>query len=99
MSLKLNIYFTEKIELKEFKQKLKNSLLRKIWAGVMTLSQRIIINLLIYRLITVMKNFKKENVYDILLVLNYNMAPIKRNKGSAIFIHVAKKTTKKQRDV
>ena len=41
------------------------------------------------------KLYKKENVYDILLVLNYNMAPIKRNKGSAIFIHVAKKKLQK----
>ncbi len=36
------------------------------------------------------KLFKKENTYDIILVLNYNMKPIKKNKGSAIFIHVAK---------
>ena len=36
------------------------------------------------------KLFKKENTYDIILVLNYNMEPIKKNKGSAIFIHVAK---------
>ena len=37
------------------------------------------------------KLFKRENVYDIILVLNYNMRPIKKNKGSAIFIHIAKK--------
>ena len=37
------------------------------------------------------KLFRRENVYDIILVLNYNMRPIKKNKGSAIFIHVAKK--------
>ena len=41
------------------------------------------------------KLFKKENTYDIILVLNYNMNPIKKNKGSAIFIHVAKKNYKK----
>ena len=39
--------------------------------------------------------FKKENIYDIILVLNYNMRPIKKNKGSAIFIHVSKKNFKK----
>lgn len=34
--------------------------------------------------------YKKNNIYDIILVLNFNMQPIKKAKGSAIFIHVAK---------
>ena len=37
------------------------------------------------------KLYIRENIYDIILVLDYNMKPIKKNKGSAIFIHVAKK--------
>ena len=41
------------------------------------------------------KLYKKENIYDIVLVLNFNMSPTKKNKGSAIFIHVAKKNYKK----
>ena len=41
------------------------------------------------------KLFRKENIYDIILVLDYNMNPIKKNKGSAIFIHIAKKNYKK----
>ena len=41
------------------------------------------------------KLYKKENIYDIIIVLNYNMHPIIKNKGSAIFIHVAKKNYKK----
>ena len=41
------------------------------------------------------KLFKRENIYDIILVLNYNMNPVKKNKGSAIFIHVAKNNFKK----
>ena len=41
------------------------------------------------------KLFKKENIYDIILVLNYNMRPVKKNKGSAIFIHITKKNYKK----
>lgn len=36
------------------------------------------------------KLYIKENIYDIILVLNYNMQPVKRDKGSAIFIHIAK---------
>ncbi len=41
------------------------------------------------------KLYKRENSYDIILVLNYNMKPIKKNKGSAIFIHVANKNYRK----
>ena len=41
------------------------------------------------------KLYKKESIYDIIVVLNYNMHPVKKNKGSAIFIHIAKKNYKK----
>ena len=41
------------------------------------------------------KLYKKENIYDIILILDYNMNPIYRNKGSAIFIHISKKNYKK----
>ena len=43
------------------------------------------------------KLFIKKNIYDIVLVLDYNMNPIRKNKGSAIFIHVANKDYKKTR--
>ena len=45
------------------------------------------------------KLYKKENVYDIILVLDYNMSPVIKNKGSAIFIHISKKIIKKLRGV
>mgnify|MGYP001169618279 FL=1 len=41
------------------------------------------------------KLFKKGNLYDIVIVLDYNMNPIRKNKGSAIFIHVARKSFNK----
>ena len=41
------------------------------------------------------KLYKKDNVYDIILVLNYNMNPVVKNKGSAIFIHVTKANYRK----
>ena len=37
------------------------------------------------------KLYRKDNVYDLILVLNYNTRPIIKNKGSAIFIHITKK--------
>ena len=39
---------------------------------------------------TAEKLYRKDRIYDLILVLNYNMNPIKKGKGSAIFIHIAK---------
>ena len=35
------------------------------------------------------KFYRKDNLYDIIAILNYNTKPIIKNKGSAIFIHIA----------
>jgi L,D-peptidoglycan transpeptidase YkuD (ErfK/YbiS/YcfS/YnhG family) len=37
------------------------------------------------------KLWRKDNIYDVAIVLNYNLNPVKKNKGSAIFLHIAKK--------
>ena len=41
------------------------------------------------------KLHRKDSVYDIIVVLNYNLNPIIKGKGSAIFLHVAKKNYNK----
>ena len=41
------------------------------------------------------KLYKKDNTYDIIVVLDYNMNPIIKNKGSAIFIHIARRNYRK----
>ena len=38
------------------------------------------------------KLYRSDNIYDIFFVLDFNTNPIKKNKGSAIFIHIAKKS-------
>ena len=35
--------------------------------------------------------YRRDTIYDLILVLNYNMKPTIKNKGSAIFIHITKK--------
>jgi len=37
------------------------------------------------------KLWRKDNIYDLIIVINYNLNPIKKNKGSAIFLHISKK--------
>jgi L,D-peptidoglycan transpeptidase YkuD (ErfK/YbiS/YcfS/YnhG family) len=37
------------------------------------------------------KLYRKDHVYDLVAVINYNTKPIIKNKGSAIFLHLAKK--------
>ena len=39
--------------------------------------------------------FRKDNLYDIVVIINYNINPIIKGKGSAIFIHVAKRKYEK----
>tara|TARA_B100001057_G_scaffold39591_1_gene35622 strand:- start:228 stop:740 length:513 start_codon:yes stop_codon:yes gene_type:complete len=35
--------------------------------------------------------YLKENIYDIVVVIDYNLNPVKKKRGSAIFLHIAKK--------
>ena len=37
------------------------------------------------------KLYIKTNIYDIIVVLDFNLKPIKKKKGSAIFLHISKK--------
>ena len=37
------------------------------------------------------KLYLKTNIYDIIVVLDFNLKPIKKGKGSAIFLHISTK--------
>ena len=41
------------------------------------------------------KLYRNDRIYDLLVVLNYNTKPIIKNKGSAIFLHIAKNNYEK----
>ena len=41
------------------------------------------------------KLYRNDNLYDLIAVLNYNINPIIKNKGSAIFLHIAKNSYQK----
>jgi L,D-peptidoglycan transpeptidase YkuD (ErfK/YbiS/YcfS/YnhG family) len=43
------------------------------------------------------KLYRKDKIYDLILALNYNYKPAIRNKGSAIFIHIANQNYKSTR--
>ena len=93
---KIKYLLYRKDRVKKIKSKLKKIIIKKDM-GWCDDSKSILYN----KLIKLPFNYKYEklyrsnNIYDIILVLNYNMNPVKKNKGSAIFIHVAKKQYKK----
>ena len=41
------------------------------------------------------KLYRRDNIYNLIAILNYNMNPTVKRKGSAIFIHVSKNSYKK----
>jgi L,D-peptidoglycan transpeptidase YkuD (ErfK/YbiS/YcfS/YnhG family) len=41
------------------------------------------------------KLYRDDNLYDLIVVLSYNTNPIIKNKGSAIFMHIAKNSYEK----
>ena len=37
------------------------------------------------------KLWLKENIYDVIIIIDYNLKPVVKNRGSAIFLHIAKR--------
>ena len=40
------------------------------------------------------KLWRKDNIYDVIIVIDYNLSPVIKNKGSAIFLHIANRKYK-----
>ena len=37
------------------------------------------------------KLWRKDSIYDVIIILNFNLNPVKKKAGSAIFLHICKK--------
>jgi len=37
------------------------------------------------------KLWLKKNIYDVIIIIDYNLKPVVKNRGSAIFLHIAKR--------
>jgi len=40
------------------------------------------------------KLWRKDSIYDVIIVIDYNLNPVIKNKGSAIFLHIANRKYK-----
>ena len=88
---KLGPVYYRKDRLSKFKTNLKKIIInnKMAWCDDVKskfYNQRIIIN----KKIKYEKMFRKNNDYDLLIPIQYNTSKPKRNKGSAIFLHLTK---------
>ena len=92
---KLKYILYRKDRIFNIKTKLKKIIIKKNM-GWCDDSNSIYYNKIIYNLTKYKseKLWRKENVYDIIIVIDYNLNPIVKNKGSAIFLHIANRKYK-----
>ena len=83
--------FYRKDRTKNFKTKLKKYIIKKQMSWCDDPNSKFYNKLIFTKDKSKEKLFRKDNLYDIIIVINYNIRPVKKNKGSAIFIHVARK--------
>ena len=83
--------FYRKDRTKNFKTKLKKYIIKKQMSWCDDPNSKFYNKLIFTKDKSKEKLFRKDNLYDIIIVINYNTRPIVKNKGSAIFIHLAKK--------
>ena len=83
--------FYRKDRTKDIKTKLKKYIIKKYMCWCDDHNNKFYNKLIFTKDKNKEKLFRKDNLYDIIIVINYNTRPIVKNKGSAIFIHLAKK--------
>ena len=95
---RFNFLFYRKDRLKKIKSKLPKKIIKKNMGWCDDTRSKYYNKLIKFPFIlSAEKLWLNENIYDILLVINYNTKPVIRKKGSAIFLHIAKKDYKPTR--
>ena len=83
--------FYRKDRITNLKTKLKKIVIEKNMAWCDRPSSRFYNKLIFSNSHQIEKLYRKDNLYNIVVVINYNTHPVKKNKGSAIFMHLARK--------
>jgi len=83
--------FYRKDKIKNLKTQLKKIIIKKNMAWCDDPRNKFYNKLIVTNDKSKEKLFRKDNLYDIIIVINYNIRPVKKNKGSAIFIHLSRK--------
>ena len=89
---KIKSLFYRKDRVLNLKSKLKKKIIKKDMGWCDDISSKFYNKLIRFPFIgRAEKLYLRRNIYDIILTLNFNTNPTRKNKGSAIFIHIASK--------
>ena len=88
----LNCILYRKDRVKKLKSKLRKILIKKNMGWCDDINSKFYNKLIKYPFnYSAERLWLNENIYDVILVINYNLKPTVKRKGSAIFLHIAKK--------
>ena len=88
----LKSIFYRKDRISSIKTSLKKTIIKKNMGGCDDSSSRYYNRLVKLPFnLSAEKLWLKARVYDVIIIINYNLKPTIKNKGSAIFLHIAKR--------
>jgi L,D-peptidoglycan transpeptidase YkuD (ErfK/YbiS/YcfS/YnhG family) len=91
-TFKLKYIFYRKDRIPNFKTKLKKKIIRKLTGWCDDSKSKYYNKVIKFPFKkSAEKIWLKENIYDVVIVIDYNLKPVIKNKGSAIFLHISKK--------
>jgi L,D-peptidoglycan transpeptidase YkuD (ErfK/YbiS/YcfS/YnhG family) len=89
---KLKRIFYRKDKIKFFKSSLKKTIIKQNMGWCDDINSRYYNKLIKFPFKkSAEKLWRKDNMYDLVILINYNLRPTLKNKGSGIFLHISKK--------